>query len=166
MWLKMVDKSSVAVAPWVHHVYVLSCALQLWILSPCRDRIWCCHVPYSFGHHLPVKVGSGAVTYPTALDLNLLLMWALTLSRNLWLRTSSSDWGRLLHCHVSYDSKPHLSAEVGSGAVACSIASDHASQPGRVPVLLRVPRFLMDRGSQIYKESLSWPNYVARPVCF
>jgi hypothetical protein len=29
MWLKMVDKSSVAVAPWVHHVYVLSCALQL-----------------------------------------------------------------------------------------------------------------------------------------
>jgi hypothetical protein len=57
-------------------------------------------------------------------------------------------------------------AEVGSGAIACPMAPDRASQPGRFPVLPHVPWFPMGHGTQVYKERLSWPIYVARTACF
>jgi hypothetical protein len=39
----------------------------------------------------------------------------------LWLRTSPPDKGELRRCHVSYGSRPRLSAGVGSGAATCLI---------------------------------------------
>jgi hypothetical protein len=60
-----------------------------------------CYVPYSSGPHLPVKVGSDAVTCPMASDLTSQLRWAPTLSRVLWLRTLPPDQGGSRCCHAS-----------------------------------------------------------------
>jgi hypothetical protein len=85
-----------------------------------------CHVSYSYGSRLSAQVGSGAATCVMALDLTSRLRWAPVLPHALWLRTSSPSWGGLRRCHVSYDSIPHFSAEVGSGAVTSPIVSDLA----------------------------------------
>jgi hypothetical protein len=42
------------------------------------------------------------------------------------------------HCHVSYNSEPHLPAKEGSGAVTCFMAPDLASWLRWAPALPRV----------------------------
>jgi hypothetical protein len=85
-----------------------------------------CHVSYGFIPHLPAEVDYDAATCPMAPDLASRLRWALALSCVLWLQTLSPGWGRLRRCYVSYDSGPHLPAEVGFGAVTCPTGSPWA----------------------------------------
>jgi hypothetical protein len=127
--------------------HALPRALQLWTLPP-------------------VGIGSDAATYPTAPNLTSQPRWVSALPRVLWLWTSSSNWGGLWHCHMSYSSGPHLLAELGSCVVTCPMTPDPASRPGRVPVLPRVLWSPMGHGPQIYKERPSWPSHAARLTCF
>jgi hypothetical protein len=61
-----------------------------------------------------------------------------TLSCALRHRTSSLNWGGFQRYHVCYSNRPHLLAEVGSGAVTCPMPLDLASRLRWTPVLSRV----------------------------
>jgi hypothetical protein len=78
----------------------------------------CCRVNCSFRPHLPVEVGSGATTCPTASDLTSLSRWAPTLPHVSWLRALSPR-------------------EESSGAGTCSSAPDFASLMRWAPALRR-----------------------------
>jgi hypothetical protein len=133
-----------------------------WLLG----GLWCCHRSYGTRPHLPTEVSSGATTCPTAPNPTFLPRWAPALPCIPWHRTPPPCWGGLWSYHMSYGSGPHLPTEVGSNPIACPMALDLASRPGRVPVLPCVPQFPMRHGPQIYKERLSWPTYAAKLVCF
>jgi hypothetical protein len=60
------------------------------------------------------------------------------LSRVLCLRTLSPIWGGLRRCHVSYDFRPHLPAEMDSDAATCHMPSDLTSQLRWTTALPRV----------------------------
>jgi hypothetical protein len=97
-----------------------------------------CHMPYGSGHRLPVEIGSDVVMCRMISDLASWLRWAPALSRALQFRISSSAWGELRRCHVSYDSEPRLPAEVGSDAATCPMSLDHASSVRWTPAQSRV----------------------------
>jgi hypothetical protein len=87
-----------------------------------------CHMSYGSGPRLPAEVRSGIATCPMASDLTSQLRWDLVLPRALRFQTLPPSYGGLRCCHVSYGSRPHLSAEVGSGVATCSMALDLTSQ--------------------------------------
>jgi hypothetical protein len=109
----------------------------LWFRTspPGWGGLWHCHVSRGSGPHLPVEVGSGAVTCPMAPDLTSQSRWALALPHVLRLRTSPPDWGEFWCCHVSYGSGPLLPAEVGSDAAMCHMALDLTSRLRRARTL-------------------------------
>jgi hypothetical protein len=147
-------------------IHTLPRALQPRTLPPYRGGLRCCHVPYGSGPRLPIEVGSGVVTCPTAPGPASLVRWALALKRTLWLWTPPPCRDGLRRCHVTYGSTPHLPIEVGFDVAAYPMAPDPASQPGRVLVLPWIPQFPKGHMPQIYKERPSWPTYVARLTCF
>jgi hypothetical protein len=76
-------------------------------------------VSYGSGPRLPAEVVSGAATCPMALDLANRLRWTVALPHVLWFRIPPPGRCGLRRCHMSYGSKPLLSAEVGSSATMC-----------------------------------------------
>jgi hypothetical protein len=98
-----------------------------------------CHVPYSSGPHLPVDVGSDAITCPATPYLTFLSRWALILPRVPRSRTSPHCRGGLRRCHVFRGPEPHLLAEMSSGVATCPSAPDLASLLRWVPMLTSVP---------------------------
>jgi hypothetical protein len=90
--------------------------------------LWCCHMSYGSGPRLPIEVGSGATTCPTALD------HASPLG-GLWVPIRTSFKSRQVaerastHCHVPYYSRSSFPAEVGSGAATCPTTPDLTTLP-------------------------------------
>jgi hypothetical protein len=97
-------------------IHAMSCVLQLRTLPPCRDGLRCCHVSYSSEPHLPVEMGSGAITCPTTLDLASRPRWDMVPPCVLWLQTTPPYRGELRRCHMSHGIGPHLPEGEGSGA--------------------------------------------------
>jgi hypothetical protein len=79
-----------------------------------------------------------AASCPTAPKPASLSRWAPVLLRILRLRAPPPCRGGLRRCHVPYDFKPCLLAEVGSGAAMCSMALDTVSLSRWAPMLSRV----------------------------
>jgi hypothetical protein len=113
---------------WLRWVSALSCVPRLWTSPLGWGGLWRYHVSYGFRPRLPVEVGSGAITCPTAPDLTSRLRWALALPCVIWLRTSPPGWGELRRCHVPRGSGPHLLTEVDFGAAICPMNLDLASR--------------------------------------
>jgi hypothetical protein len=91
-----------------------------------------CHASYSFGPQLPVEVGSGATTCPTAPNLTSLLRWVPVLPRGTWPQASSTCWVELRRRHTFLNFGPRLPAEVGSDTVMCPMALGSTSLRGEL----------------------------------
>jgi hypothetical protein len=106
--------------------------------SKIRSKMYC-HIPYSYGSHLPTREGFGATTCFMASDHASLHGRAPTLSRVPWLWTLPPCSGGLRCCHVPHGSGPWLPTREGSGASTCLVALDPASLLRRAPALPRTP---------------------------
>jgi hypothetical protein len=102
--------------------------LWLWTYPPGRGELRRCHVSYDSGPCLPVEVGSDAAMCHIISDLASRQRWTPILPRVLWLRTYPPGRGGHRRCHMSYDSGPLLSTEVGSDAAKCPMAPDLTSR--------------------------------------
>jgi hypothetical protein len=108
----------------------------------------CYHISYDSRPCLPAEVDSDDVTCPIDPHHAPWMRWAPALPRVLCLQTLPLSRGGLQRSHVSYGSGPHLSDEVGSGAVKCTMAPFLTFWFRWAPALPRIPRFPMGHVSQ------------------
>jgi hypothetical protein len=109
----------------------------------------CCHVSYSSGPHLPVKVGSDATMCPVAPDLASLSRWAPMLPCVPQLHTSPPRCDGLWCCHMARCSGPHLPIKESFSTATCPTVPDTASLWGRVLALPHVSWLSVYRGTQV-----------------
>jgi hypothetical protein len=107
-----------------------------------------CHVSYSSGPHLPIKVDSDAATRTTTPDLTTLLWRALVMPCGPLLRTSHPRQGELRRYHMSYGTGSHLPAREGFGATTHPAVS---SGPQTSSIKKGLAGLSMQLGSRVSK---------------